>query len=83
MQSSLMASGADINLKSADGSNALFLASLNGHTEIVKALLENGAKPDSRETDGTNAIVITARDDIADSIRTRLYAGLKQGASVY
>jgi len=41
-------------------------------------LLENGAKPDSRETDGTKAIVITARDDIADSIRIKLYAGLKK-----
>ena len=51
------------------------LASLNGHTDIVKALLEKGAIPDSQETDGTNAIVITAKDDIADSIKMRLYTG--------
>jgi len=77
----LLENGADINLRGSDGSNALFLASLNGHAGIVRILLENGALPDNSELDGTSALIITARDEIADTIMKRIYAGLNPGQS--
>ncbi len=57
--------------------NALFLASLNGHTEIVDMLLDRGAKPDSRETDGTICLMVNAREEIADSLIMKIYEGSK------
>ncbi len=70
--------GADVNRKGKDGSNALFLASLTGNTDIVRMLLDRGATPDIRETDGTNAILITARDELVETIYRSLYKGLDE-----
>ena len=41
----LLKKGADPNIKDKDGDSPLFLASLNGHTEIENILLEHGVSP--------------------------------------
>ncbi|NLH79111.1 MAG: ankyrin repeat domain-containing protein, partial [Acidobacteria bacterium] len=47
-------------------------------TDIVRLLLARGAAPNSAESDGTNALTITAEDRLAETIRIKLYEGLKQ-----
>jgi surface polysaccharide O-acyltransferase-like enzyme len=52
----LIGAGADLNMKSKDGSTALVGASFFAHPEIVEALLEAGADPNIRNNDGATAL---------------------------
>ena len=52
----LVDAGADVNLTSAEGSNALLLAILNGHYELAAYLLGKGSDPNAaafRRTTGS------------------------------
>jgi ankyrin repeat protein len=53
----LLAAGADIEHRNADGSTALMVASQNGHGEIVEALLAKGAAVDVQSKDGATALI--------------------------
>ncbi|MEJ2110598.1 MAG: ankyrin repeat domain-containing protein [Acidobacteriota bacterium] len=43
----MLEAGADVNAKRGDKATALFLASMNGHTETVRLLLDVGANTDT------------------------------------
>ncbi|EME97307.1 hypothetical protein H340_27175 [Streptomyces mobaraensis NBRC 13819 = DSM 40847] len=43
----LLRAGADARAADADGMTALYAAAVNGHTELVRLLLEAGAGPDA------------------------------------
>ena len=44
-----------IDIADNDGVTALMLASVNGHTDVVKLLLENGSNPDLISADDFSA----------------------------
>ncbi|KAJ7723735.1 ankyrin repeat protein, partial [Mycena maculata] len=46
----LLQKGVDVNIQDAGGST-LYAASIHGHTEIVRLLLESGAEVDSKGTE--------------------------------
>lgn len=48
----LLENGADVNIKSRDGSTPLHGAAFFGRTDVVKILLENGANLEARNDDG-------------------------------
>jgi ankyrin repeat protein len=54
--------GADVNLAAADGATPLLIASRNGHTEIVKLLLESGADVNLAVADGATPLIIASRN---------------------
>lgn len=48
----LIAFGADVNMRSQDGTTALMLAARHGHNEVVTLLLENSADTSLRNSRG-------------------------------
>lgn len=48
----LLAFGADVNLRNDDGTTALMLAARHGHTDVVDALLKAGADAELRNSRG-------------------------------
>ena len=48
----LLAKGASIDLRNAQGETSLYIASLIGHKEIVELLISKGALIDLVDTDG-------------------------------
>ena len=52
----LIAQGANVQARDADGWTALMLAAKEGHTEIAKLLLDKGADPDVRDRFGVTVL---------------------------
>lgn len=53
----LLNAGTDVNISETDGSTALFVAALNGHTHSVSYLLENKANPNVRTDHGLTPLM--------------------------
>ena len=53
----LLAKGADVNAKRADGYTSLMFAAGSGSTETVQALLAQGADVDAKRADGYTALM--------------------------
>lgn len=61
-----LASGAQINAKlSGGGWTALMVATVNGHAEIVRTLLDKGADPHVENDNGWTALMIATRKGFA------------------
>ena len=56
--------GAELNLKSNDGSSALIFASQNGNAEVVKVLLEKGADPGLKDNKDKTALDYAGNPDV-------------------
>jgi ankyrin repeat protein len=54
----LLEGGADINLRSADGSTALLVAIINEHNELAEYLLDHGADPNLADDKGRAGLYI-------------------------
>lgn len=52
----LLETGVDIDEEDTDGRTSLYLAAMNGHSDIVSLLLENGADPFVEDDFGTCAL---------------------------
>lgn len=52
---------ADVNSRSKNGKTALYLASANGHVEIVYFLLKNGADPNICDDDNNSPLMVAER----------------------
>jgi cytohesin len=52
----LLANGADLAVRHADGSTILHKAVLNGQPDVLRILLEHGADPAVRDSDGKTAL---------------------------
>ena len=70
----LIARGAEVNARSADGLTALHYAAGAGNTEIVDLLLMAGADPNASSVDGTTPLMRAARAG-RDATVKRLNAG--------
>ena len=54
----LLDGGADINLRSADGSTALLVAIINEHNELAEYLLDHGADPNLADDKGRAGLYV-------------------------
>ena len=54
--------GAKVNMQHSNGASALFVASLNGHTETVKFILDKGAKVNMQRSDGVSALIAASQN---------------------
>jgi ankyrin repeat protein len=55
------------------------LASLNGHTDVVKLLLDRGAKIDLQRSDGATALIVAAQNGHEEVIKILLERGADRG----
>ena len=73
---SLLGQGADANTKDKDGYTVLILAAMNGHVNVVQALLERGANVHARENKyGVNALMLASYNGYADIVEKLIAAG--------
>jgi ankyrin repeat protein len=71
----LLDKGADINVRSDDGSTALILAAEEGHEDVVKALLDKGADINLQSKDGSTALILAAEEGHAEIVKALLGKG--------
>ena len=65
-----MEGGADINkAEEEDGWTPLYVASQNGHVEVVRALVEGGADINKVDNDGDAPLQIASRKEHPEIIR--------------
>lgn len=57
----LISKGANLNIKSLDGTTPLMIAAEKGHIDIVKFLVENGARVDEKNKNGESAFEIAKK----------------------
>ena len=69
-----LANGADVNAKliTSTGTTALMLAAQDGHTEIVKLLLEKGADVNVKTTTGITALWMASQNGHTEVVKLLL-----------
>ncbi|MCP4370086.1 MAG: hypothetical protein GY797_18520 [Deltaproteobacteria bacterium] len=71
----LLKSGADVNLINENGYSPLYMASMDGHAEIVKLLLEAGADVNKASTNGITPLYSASVAGTIKVVRLLLEAG--------
>lgn len=69
----LIAAGAQLDARNADGNNALWLACVGGHIEVIDILIESGIAIDNRNDNGATPLMYGASSGKA-SVVARLLA---------
>jgi hypothetical protein len=72
----LIATGANVNVRTVNGTTPLMVAASKGYSDIVKILLDHGANHEVRKSDGTTALGIAERGGFsrtADLLRRATY----------
>lgn len=54
----LIAAGANVNVRTVNGTTPLMVATSKGYSDIVKVLLDQGADPNAKKADGVSALAI-------------------------
>ena len=74
----LLQSGADANAKNNSGRTVLMLASMRGHTEVVRLLLDAGADVNAVDSDGNTAIMFASDARQTSIVKLLREAGEKE-----
>ena len=78
----LLTRGVDLNAKEAShGQTALMRAAWEGHTQVVRALIDHGADVHARTTTGYTALLFAAREAYGDTTQALLEAGADVNAA--
>jgi len=70
------------DIKMADGATPLFDASMNGHINVLKWLLEKGAKPNNALPDGTTALHLAVARKQTEASKTLIDSGADVNATI-
>lgn len=54
----LIAAGANVNVRTVNGTTPVMVAASKGYSDIVKALLDQGSDPGAKKSDGVTALAI-------------------------
>ncbi len=54
----LIAAGANVNVRTVNGTTPVMVAASKGYSDIVKVLLDHGSDPSARKSDGVTALAI-------------------------
>jgi len=71
----LIAAGAHVNARNADGNNALWLACVGGHLEMIDTLVEAGIDIDNRNDNGATPLMYAASSGKAAVVERLLARG--------
>ncbi|MGJ4995375.1 ankyrin repeat domain-containing protein [Bradyrhizobium sp. HKCCYLS3077] len=71
----LLAAGADISARNADGNNALWLACVGRHLDAIDALVEAGIDLDNRNDNGATALMYASSSGKAEVVAHLLAKG--------
>ncbi|KAF2814359.1 ankyrin, partial [Mytilinidion resinicola] len=74
VQAAFRAAPEELNQDDSGGNTPLQIASLNGHTKIVKFLLSQGSRPDCESNDGDSPLIDAAENGHLDVVRLLLRA---------
>ncbi|XP_014205114.1 myotrophin [Copidosoma floridanum] len=66
----LLDKGADIHAKDKHGITVILAAIWEGHTDVVKLLLENGADPNGETPDGQKYLDVAEKDEIKELLKS-------------
>lgn len=75
IEETLLVSGADVHLRSADGETALMYAALAGNVPSIQLLLGAGAVPNVRGNDGATPLILAAGNGHEGAVEALLHAG--------
>lgn len=64
----LATAAVNVNVQDKFGRSPLFMAAANGHSEVVRLLLDHGAKPNPRDKKGRSPFSITKRNYHASTV---------------
>jgi len=73
--------GIDVNAVDTEGRSALMLACFNGHTRVIRTLLDQSADPRLRDTEGRSALMYAATIDNLEVVQMLLTAGSEINAT--
>ena len=76
----LLEAGVPVDLRTSDGESLLFLASAEGHTEVVQMLLIRGADPELADHQHRTPLMVAAMHDHGDVVDRLLGAGADASA---
>jgi ankyrin repeat protein len=71
----LLKEGADVNKANNDGTSPLFVASCNGHCDVVEALLCGGADVNKARNDGMTPLIMASCNGHCDVVEALLRGG--------
>jgi ankyrin repeat protein len=71
----LIAEGAEINARNADGNNALWLACVGRHLDVVDLLVDAGIEIDNRNDNGATPLMYASSDGLAGVVERLLARG--------
>lgn len=71
----LIAMGALLDARNADGNNALWLACVGGHADVIDLLIEAGIDIDNVNVNRATALMYSASSGRADAVRRLIAAG--------
>ncbi|QWG14684.1 ankyrin repeat domain-containing protein [Bradyrhizobium sediminis] len=71
----LIAAGAEVNARNADGNNALWLACVGGHLDLIDTLVEAGIDLDNRNDNGATPLMYAASSGKAAAVERLLAKG--------
>ena len=75
MARKILAAGADVALRNADGANALWLACVGRHLDMIDLLIEAGIDIDNRNDGGATALMYASSSGRADVVAHLLARG--------
>lgn len=73
--------GMDVNAVDTEGRSALMLACFNGHTRVIRTLLDQSADPRLRDSEGRSALMYAATIDNLEVVQMLLAAGSEVNAT--
>ena len=70
----LLGAGASVDQANNDGDTSLYIASQNGHVEVVRALVEAGASVDQANNDGRTPLFMASQNGHVEVVKALLEA---------
>ena len=77
----LIMTGAALDLSDEDGISPLYIASYQGHNDVVRVLLEAGADPNQLGKDSTSPLYIASQEGYANIVEMLAERGADINAS--
>ncbi len=64
-----------MNMQNNDGLSALMIASENGHSNVIKVLIEKGAQVNMQNNDGLSALMIASENGHSNVVKVLIEKG--------